>query len=102
MSSPSSPSSSSSPSTATRPSPARPDRADPAGRRGTLRTRGANGIIELTTPQKLMVFVLSMSLFGLSNIMLELIPDIQVGPVDIYISNMIFIPLTMAVLLSPF
>ncbi|MDN6368860.1 hypothetical protein, partial [Corynebacterium sp.] len=76
--------------------------ADQAGRRGTLRTRGANGIIELTTPQKLMVFVLSMSLFGLSNIMLELIPDIQVGPVDISISNMIFIPLTMAVLFSPF
>ena len=49
-----------------------------------------------------MVFVLSMSLFGLSNIMLELIPDIQVGWVDIPISNMIFIPLTMAVLFSPF
>ena len=72
-------------------------------RRGTLR-----GVVdgvrrtELTTSQKLMVFVLSMSLFGLSNIILEIVPDPSIGPVDISVSNMIFVPLAMAALLSPF
>ncbi|HLQ81870.1 MAG TPA: cell division protein FtsQ, partial [Brachybacterium sp.] len=72
-------------------------------RRGRLR-----GVVdgmrrtELTTSQKLMVFVLSMSLFGLSNIILEIVPDPSIGPVDISVSNMIFVPLAMAALLSPF
>lgn len=72
-------------------------------RRGTLR-----GVVdgvrrtELSTSQKLMVFVLSMSLFGLSNIILEIVPDLSIGPVDVSVSNMIFVPLTMAALLSPF
>ena len=72
-------------------------------RRGTL--RGAiDGIrsVELTTSQKLMVFVLSMSLFGLSNIILEIIPDLSIGPVDISVSYMVFVPLTIAALFSPF
>jgi hypothetical protein len=72
-------------------------------RRGTL--RGAvDGIrsVELTTSQKLMVFVLSMSLFGLSNIILEIIPDPSIGPVDISVSYMVFVPLTIAALFSPF
>ena len=72
-------------------------------RRGTL--RGAvDGIrsVELTTSQKLMVFVLSMSLFGLSNIILEIIPDASIGPVDISVSYMVFVPLTIAALFSPF
>ncbi|WP_019159265.1 hypothetical protein [Brevibacterium senegalense] len=72
-------------------------------RRGTL--RGAvDGIrsVELTTSQKLMIFVLSMSLFGLSNIILEIIPDPSIGPVDISVSYMVFVPLTIAALFSPF
>ncbi|MFC7375003.1 MULTISPECIES: cell division protein FtsQ [unclassified Brachybacterium] len=72
-------------------------------RRGTL--RGAvDGIrsAHLSTSQKLMIFVLSMSLFGLSNILLEIIPDITIGPIDLSISNMMFIPVAMAGLLSPF
>ena len=72
-------------------------------RRGTL--RGAiDGIrsVELTTYQKLMVFVLSMSLFGLSNIILEIIPDPSIGPVDVSVSYMVFVPLTIAALFSPF
>ena len=72
-------------------------------RRGTL--RGAiDGIrsVELTTSQKLMVFVLSMSLFGLSNIILEIIPDLSIGPVDISVSYIVFVPLTIAALFSPF
>ena len=49
-----------------------------------------------------MIFVLSMSLFGLSNIILEIVPDPSIGPVDISVSTMIFVPLAMAALLSPF
>ena len=57
---------------------------------------------ELSNPQKLMIFVLSMALFGLSNILLEVIPDIHIGPVDISVAYFVFIPLTMAALFSPF
>lgn len=65
--------------------------------RGTAQSRS-----DLTTSQKLMVFVLSMSLFGLSNIILEVIPDPAIGPVDISVSYMVFVPLTMVALFSPF
>src|SRR5699024_10935454 len=57
---------------------------------------------ELSNPQKLMIFVLSMALFCLSNSMLEVIPDIHIGPVDISVAYFVFIPLTMAALFSPF
>lgn len=79
-----------------------PQRPDQEERRGTL--RGAiDGVAttELSTSQKLMVFVLSMSLFGLSNIFLEIIPDASIGPVDVSVSYMVFIPLAMAALFSP-
>ncbi|AXK46275.1 cell division protein FtsQ [Brachybacterium saurashtrense] len=72
-------------------------------RRGTLR-----GVVDgvrsaqLSTSQKLMIFVLSMSLFGLSNIILEIIPDLSLGPVDVSVSYMVFVPLTIAALFSPF
>ncbi|GAA3651800.1 cell division protein FtsQ [Microbacterium marinilacus] len=56
----------------------------------------------LSTPQNLMIFVLSMALFGLSNIVLEIIPDVTVGPVDLSVSYFVFIPITLAALLSPF
>ena len=49
-----------------------------------------------------MIFVLSMSLFGLSNIILEIIPDPSIGPVDVSVSYMVFVPLTIAALFSPF
>lgn len=73
----------------------------PYERTGTLRGIGAPGG-ELTTPQKLMIFVLSMALFGLSNIILEIIPDVTLGPVDISVSYFVFVPLTMVALFSPF
>lgn len=70
-------------------------------RAGVLRGRGAPGT-HLTTPQKLMVFVLSMALFGLSNIVLEIIPDITIGPIDISVAYFVFVPLVMVALFSPF
>lgn len=72
-------------------------------RRGALRgTIDGVRSVQLSTSQKLMIFVLSMSLFGLSNIILEIIPDPSIGPVDISVSYMVFVPLTIAALFSPF
>ena len=68
-------------------------------RRGELRGSDAP---RTSTPQNLMVFVLSMALFGLSNIILEVIPDVTVGPVDLSVSYFVFVPLTLAALVSPF
>ena len=68
-------------------------------RRGELRGTGSP---TTTTPQNLMVFVLSMALFGLSNILLEVIPDITIGPVDFSVSYFVFVPITLAALVSPF
>ena len=68
-------------------------------RAGRLRTAGSNPT--LTMPQKLMVFVLSMALFGLANIILEIIPDITIGPFDFSVSYFVFVPLTMVALFSP-
>lgn len=70
-------------------------------RAGALRGIGAPGG-DLTTPQKLMIFVLSMALFGLSNIILEVIPDVSIGPIDVSVSYFVFVPLTMVALFSPF
>lgn len=74
-------------------------------RAGELRGANAQGKptrYDLSGPQKLMIFVLSMALFGLSNILLEIIPDVHIGPVDISVAYFVFIPLTMAALFSPF
>ena len=72
-------------------------------RRGALRgTIDGVRSVQLSTSQKLMIFVLSMSLFGLSNIILEIIPDPSIGPVDVSVSYMVFVPLTIAALFSPF
>ena len=71
-------------------------------RTGTLRTVGSGAAPELSSSQKLMVFVLSMSLFGLSNVILEIIPDVSLGPVEVDVSYFVFVPLTMVALFSPF
>ena len=75
-------------------SPTRPDE-----RLGELRSQARP---RQSTPQNLMVFVLSMAMFGLSNTLLEIIPDISVGPVDVSVAYFVFVPLTLAALLSPF
>ncbi|RMI12878.1 cell division protein FtsQ [Cellulomonas triticagri] len=68
-------------------------------RRGALRGIGS---ARTSTPQNLMVFVLSMALFGLANILLEIIPDVTIGPVDLSVAYFVFVPLTLAALLNPF
>lgn len=54
-----------------------------------------------TQSQKLMVFVLTMALYGLATLFTELIPSFQVGIVEFSVEYFLFIPLTMAMLFDP-
>ncbi len=54
-----------------------------------------------TQSHKLMVFVLSMSLYGLATLVSELIPSVQVGIVELSVEFFLFIPLTLAMLFDP-
>ena len=51
--------------------------------------------------QKLMIFVLSMSLYGLATLFTELIPKYQIGIVELSVEYFLFIPLTLAMLFDP-
>ncbi len=51
--------------------------------------------------QKLMVFVLTMSLYGLATLFTELMPKFQVGLVEFSVEYFLFIPLTLAMLFDP-
>ena len=54
-----------------------------------------------TQSQKLMVFVLTMSLYGLATLFTELTPSIQVGIVEFSVEYFLFIPLVLAMLFDP-
>ncbi len=56
---------------------------------------------KMTQSQKMMVFVLSMSLYGLATLFTELIPSFQVGIVEFSVEYFLFIPLTLAMLFDP-
>lgn len=51
--------------------------------------------------QKMMIFILAMSLFGLANLFTELLPEFVLGPVEISVSYLAFIPLTLVMLFHP-
>lgn len=55
----------------------------------------------LTQSQKMMVFILSMSLYGLSNMITELVPSVNFGPLELSIEYFAFIPLTLCILFHP-
>lgn len=55
----------------------------------------------VTQSQKMMVFVLTMSLYGLATLFTELIPKFQVGIVEFSVEYFLFIPLTLAMLFDP-
>ena len=55
----------------------------------------------LTQSQKLMVFVLTMSLYGLATLFTELIPSFQVGIVEFSVEYFLFIPLVLEMLFDP-
>lgn len=54
-----------------------------------------------TQSQKLMVFVLTMALYGLATLFTELIPKFQVGMVEFSVEFFLFIPLTLSMLFDP-
>jgi hypothetical protein len=58
--------------------------------------------VKLTQLQKLMVFTLSMSLYGLSNMAEELLPAMNIGPLALSAEYFAFIPLVMCMLFDPF
>ena len=55
----------------------------------------------LTQSQKMMVFILSMSLYGLSNMITELIPKFYLGPIELSVEYFAFIPLSLAMIFHP-
>lgn len=55
----------------------------------------------LTQSQKMMVFILSMSLYGLSNMITELLPSAHLGPIEFSVEYFAFIPLTLCILFHP-
>ena len=56
---------------------------------------------QATQSQKLMVFVLTMSLYGLATLFTELIPKFQVGIVEFSVEYFLFIPLVLGMLFEP-
>lgn len=56
---------------------------------------------DITSSQKTMIFILAMAVFGLSELVLEIVPDINIGPVELGISYFAFIPATLAALFAP-
>lgn len=56
---------------------------------------------ELNSQQKLMIFVLSMSLYGISNMITELLPEVRIGFIELKVEYFIFIPLIFAILFNP-
>lgn len=61
----------------------------------TLRKTG------ITQSQKMMIFVLTMSLYGLATLFTELIPKFQVGIVEFSVEYFLFIPLVLGMLFDP-
>lgn len=55
----------------------------------------------LTQSQKMMVFILSMSLYGLSNMITELLPSAHLGPIEFSVEYFAFIPLILCILFHP-
>lgn len=58
-------------------------------------------IYRLSQSKKMMVFVLSMSLFGIATLFTELIPSINLGIIEFSVEYLAFIPLTLAILFDP-
>lgn len=50
--------------------------------------------------RNLMIFVLVLSLSGLENLIAELIPELEIGLLEVGISNFFFVPLALAVLFN--
>lgn len=67
----------------------------------TKSTRGLTSDRDITSSQKTMIFILAMAVFGLSELVLEIVPEINIGPMHLGISYFAFIPATLAALFAP-
>lgn len=50
----------------------------------------------------LMLFILMMSLSGLENLVAEIIPELEIGPIELGISSFIFVPIVLCILFNNF
>lgn len=60
-----------------------------------------NQINKNNQTQNMTIFVLAMSLYGLSTLFTELIPKFQVGVIEFSVEYFLFIPLTLGMLFNP-
>lgn len=49
-----------------------------------------------------MLFILAMSLSGIENLVAEIIPELQLGPIEIGISSFVFVPIILCILFNNF
>lgn len=57
---------------------------------------------KLTSNQKFMVFILSMTIFGLSDLVTQIIPEFALGPIEIRVPYFAFIAISLAIIFDPF
>ncbi|MEN8077461.1 hypothetical protein ABFP60_10905 [Clostridioides difficile] len=57
---------------------------------------------KLTSNQKFMVFMLSMTIFGLSDLVTQILPEFTIGFVEVRVPYFAFIAITLAILFDPF
>lgn len=57
---------------------------------------------KLTSNQKFMVFMLSMTIFGLSDLVTQILPEFSIGFVEIRVPYFAFLAITLAILFDPF
>ena len=56
----------------------------------------------LTSNQKFMVFMLSMTIFGLADLVTQILPELSIGFIEIRVPYFAFIAVTLAILFDPF
>lgn len=56
---------------------------------------------KLTSNQKFMVFILSMVIFGLSDLVTQIVPEFAIGPVELRVPYFAFIAVTLAIIFDP-
>lgn len=57
---------------------------------------------KLTSNQKFMVFILSMTIFGLSDLVTQIIPEIALGPIELRVPYFAFIAISLAIIFDTF
>lgn len=56
---------------------------------------------KVTSNQKFMVFILSMVIFGLSDLVTQIVPEFAIGPVELRVPYFAFIAVTLAIIFDP-